>query len=59
MNRDALKAFFQFGVWITVLSVLLLFIVRPGTAEYVVTLLTLGIGLLLMVLVALTARFFQ
>jgi hypothetical protein len=57
MSSDGLKAFFRIGVWITILSVLLLFIVKPGSPEFVVTLLTIGIGVLLMILVALTIRF--
>jgi hypothetical protein len=57
MNSQGFKAFFRFGVWITLLSMLLLFVVKPGSAEFVVTILTIGIGVLLMVLVALAIRF--
>lgn len=57
MNREGFKSFFRFGVWITLLAMLLLFIVKPNTPEFIVTLLTIGIGVLLMVLVALAIRF--
>ncbi|MCS6870096.1 MAG: hypothetical protein RML95_04615 [Anaerolineae bacterium] len=57
MNRGVLQAYFRLGMLIAVGSVLLLVVQQPETAEYVVTVLSLCIGIVLMVLVALVARF--
>jgi hypothetical protein len=60
MNQSTLQAYFRLGMLIAVgsmlLSVLLLMVQRPQTAEYVVTVLSLCIGVLLMALVALVAH---
>jgi hypothetical protein len=56
MNQSALQAYFRLGMLIAVGSVLLLMVQQPETAEYVVTVLSLCIGVLLMALVALVAR---
>lgn len=57
MNQNALQAYFRLGMLITVGSVLLLMVQQPDTAEYVVTVLSVCIGVVLMALVALAARF--
>jgi preprotein translocase subunit Sss1 len=57
MNQSALQAYLRLGLLIVVGSVLLLVVQQPDTAEYVVTVLSLCIGLLLVALVALVARF--
>jgi len=56
MNQSTLQAYFRLGMLIAVGSVLLLMVQRPQTAEYVVTVLSLCIGVLLMALVALVAH---
>lgn len=56
MAIDGLKAFFRFGAMIAVLGVLLLCAVRPGSAEFVVTVMSIGIGVALMGLAALVTR---
>ncbi len=56
MNPEGLKAFFRWGVLLIVLSVVLLFAQTPGTPEFIVTILTIGIGVILITLVALVAR---
>lgn len=56
MNRSALQAYFRLGMLIVVGSVLLLVVQQPDTAEYVVTVLSLCIGVALIALVALVAR---
>ncbi len=57
MNQNALQAYFRLGMLITVGSVLLLIVQQPDTAEYVVTVLSMCIGVMLMALVAFAARF--
>ncbi len=59
MASDALKAFFRFGVMIIVLSACVLLVQRPGTPEFVVTVMSLIIGLILVALVALVVRRIQ
>jgi hypothetical protein len=56
MPIEGFKAFFRMGAAVLVMGVLLLCAVRPGTAEFVVTVMSIGIGLTLMVLAALVSR---
>ena len=51
------KAAFTWGLLITAAAAALLVVVRPGTAEFVITLITLGIGLGFMGLVIVLVRF--
>ena len=53
MNPDRLKAFYRMGIFVAGSSALLLFVVKRDSAEFVVTILSLGIGLILMLLVSL------
>lgn len=46
MNPDAGRAWFRIAMTITLVSAVLLFFTEPGTAERVVSVLTLFIGLL-------------
>ena len=55
MRPELLKGFYRVGVFIIGASVFLLFIVEPDTAEFVVTLLSLCIGITLLALVSLAA----
>ncbi len=59
MTPELLKGFYRIAVFIWVVSIALLFVVKPDTAEYVVTLMSIGIGALLLVLVILTSRYFN
>jgi hypothetical protein len=56
MNSDALKAFLRLGILIVLLSVGILFVQKPGTPEFVVTVLSALIGAILIALVAVMAR---
>lgn len=53
MNPDMLKAFYRMGIFVAGSSALLLFVVKRDSAEFVVTVLSLCIGLTLMLLVSL------
>lgn len=55
MTPDLLKGFFRAGVFVTGTSVFLLFIVKPDSAEFVITILSIGVGITLLVLVALAS----
>ena len=55
MSPELLKGFYRIGVFVVGTSVLLLFVVEPDSAEYFVTLLSIGIGVILLLLVGLTA----
>lgn len=46
MNPDAGRAWFRIATTITVLSAVLVFLTEPGTAERVVSVITLLIGLI-------------
>ena len=46
MNPEAGQAWFRIAMMITLVSVVLVFFTEPGTAERVVSVLTLFIGLL-------------
>jgi hypothetical protein len=54
--NDALKAYMRIGFWILLLSVVLLFFQQPGTAEFVITVCSIGIGAALVGLVVLVNR---
>jgi hypothetical protein len=53
MSPDLLKSFFRAGMFVAGTSVFLLFIVERDSAEFVITLLSLCIGVVLMLLVGL------
>ena len=56
MNSEALRGFFRLGMFIVVLAVVLLFILKPGSAEFVITVLSLVIGAVLLALIGWVAR---
>ncbi|QPC84072.1 hypothetical protein G4Y79_06750 [Phototrophicus methaneseepsis] len=51
MNRSVMRAFFQGGVFLTVVAGLLILVSPRESAEFVVSVCTFGIGLTLMALV--------
>ena len=53
MSPDLLKAFFRAGIFVAGTSVFLLFIVEHDSAEFVITVVSLVVGLVLMLLVGL------
>jgi len=59
MNPQLGKAWFQVASFITIVSAILLFFVQPGTAEFVVTVLSLIIGVLFLALVIVMVKFFS
>ncbi len=59
MTPELLKGFYRIAVFVLVVSIALLFVVKPDTAEFVVTLMSIGIGAILLVLVILTSRYFN
>jgi hypothetical protein len=52
MAPEILKLFFRIGMFITIAAIFLTFTVPRGTAEYIVSVLSLIIGLVLLTLVA-------
>ena len=57
MNPQLGKAWFQVASFITIVSAILLFFEKSGTAEFVVTVLSLIIGVLFLVLVIVMVKF--
>ncbi len=57
MTPSILKVFYTIAVFIVGASLVLLFIVPPDSAEYIVTLLSTCVGAVLLILVALTTWF--
>jgi hypothetical protein len=56
MTPDTGKAFFRIAVFITLVSLALLPFLKPGTAEFVVDVLTLAVGLVAIAIVTILAR---
>lgn len=59
MNPQLGKAWFQVASFITIVSAILLFVVTPNTPEYVITALSLLIGLVFMALIILAIKLFS
>lgn len=55
MAPEALKLFFRLGMFVTIVALFLVFTVPRGTAEFVVSVLSLIVGLTLLALVALVS----
>jgi len=55
MAPELLKAFFRAGVFVTGTSVFLLFIVKPDSAEFVITVLSICVGVTILALVSLVS----
>lgn len=56
MNPEAGQAWFRIAMLLTLVSGALLFIVEPGTAEFIVTVTTLVIGLVFIGVIAVAVR---
>jgi len=56
MSPEAGQLWFRVAIFITLTSLALLFFQQPGTAEFVVTVLALGVGMLMIALIAIIAR---
>lgn len=57
MNSGFLRLFFRMAMFITLTSIFLVLFVPRGTAEYVVSVMSLVVGLVLIVLIVLANRF--
>ena len=55
MPPEMLKAFYRMGVFVLGASTLLFFLVEPDSAEHAITILSAGVGALLVLLVALAS----
>jgi hypothetical protein len=53
MTPEFLSGFLRAGIFITLISLVLILIVRQGSAEFIVSICSLGIGLALVGLIAL------
>ncbi|MBN1921139.1 MAG: hypothetical protein JW892_07850 [Anaerolineae bacterium] len=56
MSPEAGQLWFRVAIFITLTSLALLFFQQPGTAEFVVTVLALGVGVVMIALIAIIAR---
>jgi hypothetical protein len=56
MNPEAGQAWFRIAMMITLVSAVLVFLTRPGTAERVVSVITLLIGLLFIGIIIVLVR---
>lgn len=56
MSSEALRTFLRWGVLLVIVSVVLFFLQKPGSAEQVITVMTVFIGLILIGLVTWIAR---
>ncbi|OQA21783.1 MAG: hypothetical protein BWY63_01137 [Chloroflexi bacterium ADurb.Bin360] len=56
MSPEAGQLWFRVAIFITLTSLALLFFQQPGTAEFVVTVLALGVGIIMIALIAIIAR---
>ena len=59
MTPELLKGFYRIAVFVLGVSIVLLFFVEPDSAEFVVTLMSIGVGAALMTAVILTSRYFN
>ncbi len=55
MAPEGLKLFFRLGMFVTLTGLFLVFTVPRGSAEFVVSVLSLGLGVTLLVLIALVS----
>jgi hypothetical protein len=56
MSPEAGQLWFRVAIFITLTSLALLFFQQSGTAEFVVTVLALGVGIVMIALIAIIAR---
>ena len=57
MNPEAGQAWFRVATFITLVAAVLLLYAAPGTAEFVITVASLVMGLLFMALIVLLVKF--
>ncbi|HPD41160.1 MAG TPA: hypothetical protein P5211_00400 [Anaerolineae bacterium] len=56
MNPQIGQTWFRVAISITLVSLVLLFFQQPGTAEFIVTVLALGVGVIMTALIILIVR---
>jgi hypothetical protein len=56
MNPDALRAYFRMGMWVTLVALVLVLAVPRDKPEFVISVCSLAVGLMLTGLVALLSR---
>ncbi len=56
MSAEAGQIWFRVAIFITLVSAVLLFFQQPGTAEFVVTVLALGAGIVMTTLIVIIVR---
>jgi len=56
MSPDAGQAWFRLGMFLALMSLVSLFFTQPGSAEFVVSVLALGVGLIFLAAVAWMVR---
>ncbi|HOC20993.1 MAG TPA: hypothetical protein PKL16_05800 [Anaerolineae bacterium] len=56
MNPQIGQTWFRVAISITLVSLVLLFFQQPGTAEFIVTALALGVGVIMTTLIILIVR---
>lgn len=56
MNREALQAYFRFGIWVTAISLILVLALPHDDAGYVVSVCSLGVGIALLSLTLIVSR---
>ncbi|HXK42068.1 MAG: hypothetical protein BWY25_01624 [Chloroflexi bacterium ADurb.Bin222] len=56
MNPQIGQTWFRVAISITLVSLVLLFFQQPGTAEFIVTALALGVGVIMTALIILIVR---
>lgn len=59
MSPQMGQSAFRVGIYISVMALLLLFFLRPGSVEFGVTVVTLAIGCIFLGVVALFVRYFS
>ena len=57
MTPDLLKGFYRIAIFVIGTSIAMLLVVKPDSAEYIVTLLSICIGSILLLLVVLANRY--
>ncbi len=55
MVPDLLKGFYRIAIFVLGTSIVLLFFVEPNSAEFFVTLMSIGVGAMLLLLVIVTS----
>lgn len=56
MSPEFGKQWFRVAIFMILISAGLLFFVKPGSAEFVITIVTLGVGILFVILIVLMVK---